>query len=102
LDEVAMLPRANDGRATPARLGCVLINRDCSAIAPAANDLYDCAENSGDLLPTSPPSEQATAREDQAGQASTGDWPWNGVQGNAWGFYVMAAIRRALTAFDPS
>ncbi len=29
---------------------------------------------SGDLLPPSPPAEKATAREDQAGKASTGDW----------------------------
>jgi hypothetical protein len=30
-------------------------------------------ECSGDLLPPSPPAEKATARHDQAGQASTGD-----------------------------
>jgi hypothetical protein len=30
-------------------------------------------ERSGDLLPPSPPAEKATARQDQAGKASTGD-----------------------------
>jgi hypothetical protein len=32
-----------------------------------------CAASSGDLLPPSPPAEKATARQDQAGKASTGD-----------------------------
>jgi hypothetical protein len=32
---------------------------------------------SGDLLPPSPPAEQATARQDQAGQARTGDGAWD-------------------------
>jgi hypothetical protein len=32
-----------------------------------------CAESSGDLLPPSPPGEKATARQEQAGKASTGD-----------------------------
>jgi len=32
-----------------------------------------CARSSGDLLPPSPPAEKATARQDQAGKASTGD-----------------------------
>jgi hypothetical protein len=31
------------------------------------------AGHSGDLLPPSPPAEKATARQDQAGQSSTGD-----------------------------
>jgi hypothetical protein len=31
--------------------------------------------NSGYLLPPSPPAEKATARQDQAGQASTESWP---------------------------
>jgi len=59
--------------------GRVLVNRDCSAIA-------DCriwrvpirGGSSGDLLPPSPPAENATTRQDQAGQASAddgaGDW----------------------------
>src|SRR5262249_10333421 len=38
-----------------------------------------CAGSSGDLLPPSPPAEKATAREDQAGQASTGDGAGDGV-----------------------
>jgi hypothetical protein len=33
----------------------------------------DCVESLGDLLPPSPPAEQASARQDQAGQTSTGD-----------------------------
>src|SRR5499433_1743833 len=36
---------------------------------------------SGDLLPPSPPAEKATTRQDQAGQASTGDGAGNGVGG---------------------
>ena len=36
------------------------------------------AGNSGDLLPPSPPSEKATASQDQTGQSSTGDWAGNG------------------------
>ena len=32
-----------------------------------------CAESSGAFLPPSPPAEKATARQDQAGQASTHD-----------------------------
>ena len=42
----------------------------------AANDFNQInlwAGSSGDLLPPSPPAEKATARQDQAGQASTGD-----------------------------
>jgi len=38
----------------------------------AANDVSDCAGSSGALLPPSPPAEQATARQDQAGQARDG------------------------------
>ena len=34
-------------------------------------------ENHADLLPPSPPAEQASARQDQAGQASTGDGAGN-------------------------
>src|SRR5262249_21586829 len=53
----------------------------------------NCAGRSGDLVPSSPPAEKATARQDQARQTSTGDggkrsgehdcdaqsrtcWPW--------------------------
>ena len=39
------------------------------------------AGSSGDLLPPSPPAEKATARQDQAGQASTGDGAGNGREG---------------------
>ena len=34
----------------------------------------DYAESSGDLLPPPPPAEKAAARQDQAGEASAGDW----------------------------
>jgi hypothetical protein len=42
----------------------------------AANDVCGLRppESSGDLLPPSPPAEKATARQDQAGKASTDDW----------------------------
>ena len=38
----------------------------------------DCARCSGNLLPPSPPAEQATARQDQTGKSSTGDRSWHG------------------------
>jgi hypothetical protein len=34
-------------------------------------------KSSGALLPPSPPAEKATARQDQAGKASTGDGAWH-------------------------
>jgi hypothetical protein len=37
-----------------------------------------CAESSGAFPPPSPPDEKATARQDQAGQASTGDGAGDG------------------------
>jgi hypothetical protein len=51
----------------------------CSGIVDAApNDVWDCAGSSGDLLLPSPPAEKATARQDQAGKASTSDGAGNG------------------------
>src|SRR5262249_8461722 len=38
----------------------------------------DCVENLSGFLPPSPPAEKATARQDQAGQASTGDGAGDG------------------------
>jgi hypothetical protein len=40
-----------------------------------------CVETLGDLLPPSPPAEKATARQDQAGKASTSDGAGDGVYG---------------------
>jgi hypothetical protein len=55
--------------------------RICSAIAGCCN--------SGDLLPPSPPAEKAAARQDQAGQASTGD----GAGDNSYGIDIECAAR---------
>src|SRR5262249_54440484 len=44
-----------------------------SAIAGCQTTCADCAGSSGDLPPPSPPAEKATASEDQAWKASTGD-----------------------------
>jgi hypothetical protein len=43
-----------------------------------------CAEGSGDFLPPSPPSEKATARQDQARQASTRDGAGDGSSAEGW------------------
>ena len=60
------------------RLGRVLINHDCSTIARCRKTTRTgCAGCSGELLPPSPPAENATAREDEAGQASTSDGTGN-------------------------
>jgi hypothetical protein len=40
---------------------------------PSQTMCVDCVGCSGDLLPPSPPAEKATARQEQAGKASTGD-----------------------------
>ena len=60
------------------QLGCVLINRDCSAIAGCPQRCIELrrmlrARCSGDPLPPSPPAEKATARQDHAGKSRTGD-----------------------------
>jgi len=47
--------------------------RFCSAIAGCRKRRVCCAGCSGDLLPPPPPREQATACQDQAGQASADD-----------------------------
>jgi hypothetical protein len=60
--------------------GRVLINRDCSAIAGRRKLPLRCAGCSGDFLPPSPPAEKATARQDQAGQASAGDGSRDSVE----------------------
>jgi hypothetical protein len=44
-----------------------------SAMAGRRKRRVDCPETSGNLLPPPPPPEKATARQDEAGQASTGD-----------------------------
>jgi hypothetical protein len=55
------------------------INRDCSAIAGCRKRrVRVCVETLSDLLPPSPPTEKAAGRQDQAGQASTGDGARNG------------------------
>jgi len=43
-------------------------------LSAVANDLCVVVGSSGGPLPPSPPSEKATARQDQAGKAGTGDW----------------------------
>jgi hypothetical protein len=70
------------------RLGRVLINRDCSEIAGCPKRHVKVArESSGSLLPPSPPAEQATACQDQAGQASSHDGARDG--------------RKCLSKFQP-
>jgi hypothetical protein len=60
-----------------ARLGRVLINRDCSAIAGCRKRRVRIAR-SGDLPPPSPPGEEATAREHETRQSGAGDGAGDG------------------------
>ena len=68
--------QADQGRGPATKLGRVLINRDCSATGCRKR-----RARSGDLLPPPPPGEKATARQDQAGKASTGDGRGDGGGG---------------------
>ena len=60
----------------------------------------------GDLLPPSPPAEKATARQDQAGKASTGDGAGDrgkfadgyAIKGAIWGLNNGASIYARATA----
>jgi len=44
---------------------------------PQTHDVQVNAGCSGGLLPTSPPAEKVTTRQEEAGKASTGDWAGN-------------------------
>ena len=61
----------------------IAVERDCYAIAGCKQTTcVDCAAGcSGCLLTPSPPAEKATARHDQAGQASTDDGAGNAGDG---------------------
>jgi hypothetical protein len=54
-----------------------LHGRTSFGVAERRKQRVDCPETSGDLLPPSPPAEQAATRQDQAGKASTGDGAGN-------------------------
>jgi hypothetical protein len=53
-----------------------------SSIADCRKRRVPCVRSSGDFLPPSPPSEEATARQDQAGQSCTGDRAGDGRSGS--------------------
>jgi hypothetical protein len=59
--------------------------RTPALVPPLPQKTYEhCAGSSGALLSPSPPAEKATARQDQAGQASTGDGGGDGGGRNLW------------------
>jgi hypothetical protein len=106
-DEGAGLKKAKDQAAKKFKVSLftvrnalerVLINGDCSAIAGCRKRRVRCAGCSGDLLPPSPPAEEATARQDQAGQASTGDRAGDG--GNIVDLDVIDVEREAAGEAD--
>ena len=60
-------------------LGRVLVNRDCPAVVGCRKHSANYAESSGGFLPPSPPTEKATARDDQTGDACASDGAGNGT-----------------------
>src|SRR5262249_30486539 len=103
--------RASALSATKSRLGRVLINRDCSAIAGCRERHVRCAEGSGDFLTASPPGEKAAARQDQAGQscAHYGGWNWIGVREHRnvnsrrqtnYGYPTLARVRSVRSKWN--
>ena len=53
-------------------------------------------ESSGDFLPPSPPAEKATARQDQAGKASTSDWTGDTTGDRR----IVVSLKAAIAAQD--